>query len=490
MPIKVQNSFAPRTNYGYSLNNLVNAIYQGAPTPNEMAETEANIAYRGAQMDNLYAGADYDRARTNELTKRDATRTPENIANVAAYSSGRPVSDVNLVNEYLTGVNNPDAGQIMGRTSIGRPEVDEYEAITAALSALNMMPMATGDTNVNQLVQGITGLEGNARARGAYGDPEKTQSLAALTGAMAGDPTVNMAEGQLYDPYGDVNQQVGVTPLGQANITDKTQLSESEMKALILGEMNTLDQQKIYAPTESQVKGGYLENLLPDELAAAISGVSEVVGADGLPINLPTTQAIGMEPYTAPTARTGAPVKVVRGGVPTFESQGDAVGQEAYVTPPAESTKNQTILQPDKNDIELMAGSIQRIAGAELGNPEHDSQLMARATEYWQTPGSPAYGNHDKAVMMARNDIAPQGFETYDPSNWPFSTDKARVVGDPRTDLPAVTPLAPPAAPADFAPEPTSSPGSVSLEDWEFTKKKYNLTDEQMIRTFGSPIES
>lgn len=141
--------------------------------------------------------------------------------------------------------------------------------------------------------------------------------------------------------------------------------------------------------------------------------------------------------------RVGPPLLIDSEAGSVWASPRAAVGQRPGIDPTrvavaragsrggaGDSTVTTTIapLKIGKQDADLLLGGIDRAVGGKLGDKILEGAILARAQEYYSTPGSPAFGKHEEAARRAARDVAPSGFE----SPW-FGGMKP--IGDTQTSL-------------------------------------------------------
>lgn len=141
--------------------------------------------------------------------------------------------------------------------------------------------------------------------------------------------------------------------------------------------------------------------------------------------------------------RLGPPVLIDSEAGPVYSSGRGAVGQRPGIDPTKLAVARNgrggadagsttvTDLKPlkiDKGAGDLLLGGIDRAVGGRVDDKILEGAILARAQQYYATPGSPHYGQHEAAARAATTDVVPEGFD----SRW-FGGMKAK--GEPQTNL-------------------------------------------------------
>lgn len=155
-------------------------------------------------------------------------------------------------------------------------------------------------------------------------------------------------------------------------------------------------------------------------------------------------------------------------------------------------------IKASKQDADLLLGGIDRAVGGGLRDKTLEGAIMQRAQEYFGTPGSEHYGQHEGASRAAVMDMLPQGASPrfgfagdYTPKGEPNMSPGPISATGPRTTRKTVTkgggaaPSPRPAAPAKPAAATayiSPSGKQYSAADVEFTAKQRGMTVEQVVQ--------
>lgn len=164
-----------------------------------------------------------------------------------------------------------------------------------------------------------------------------------------------------------------------------------------------------------------------------------------------SARARQLDQETRSGIKLGPPVVVDDPEVGTmFTSPSAAVGRRPGLNPNSPgarptgrgdgSTTTENPIRPHevkKQDADLLLGGIDRAVGGELGDRMVTGAIMKRAQDYFTTPGSPHYGQHEAAARAAVADVLPTG------ASENFFGSKFTPKGQPVTDLPPIAAIGP-----------------------------------------------